>query len=40
MIHNPTNNQYIESFWKNDTVNVEGFVTDEKGNRKNAIRLR
>jgi len=40
IIHEPTKNQFIESYWKNDTVNVEGYIIDEKGNRKNTIRLR
>jgi hypothetical protein len=40
IIHDPSKNQFIESYWQNDTVNVEGYLTDDKGNRKSTIRLR
>lgn len=40
IIHDPTKNQRYESYWNNDTLRAEGFVIDEKGNRKGAIRLR
>lgn len=40
IIHDPANDQFIESYWQRDTVDVEGFIIDEKGNRKSTIRLR
>lgn len=40
IIHDPSKNQFIESYWQNDTLNANGYIIDEKGNRKGTIRLR
>lgn len=40
IIFDPVKNLRYESYWNNDTLRAEGFVIDEKGNRKGTIRLR
>lgn len=40
IIVTPDNNQRIESYWKNNIIEPQGYLVDSLGNRKGAIRLR
>lgn len=40
IINIPDKKQLIESYWKDNIINPEGFVIDSLGNRKGVIRLR